>query len=99
MLYEEAPRFVPYLVCTCWLGLRPSEAQRVRWELFDWERGSLFCDLTVAKKLEQERYVPINATARVQLERWLKAQGLWAKAQRGEKWFALPESDKSRPPA
>lgn len=79
----EMPRHLPYLVLTCFLGLRPSEAKRVRWELFDWERSALFCDLSVAQKLQQERWVPVNATARGLLERWLRNNGLWAKAVSG----------------
>lgn len=56
----------------------------MRWDLFDWRRSYLHCDLTVARKLEEERFVPLNAKARALLESWLKAEGLWEAAQAGE---------------
>lgn len=84
LLWEERPRRVPYFVVACWLGLRPSEVGRVCWEMFDWKRGYLHIKITVARKLMQERFVPLNTTARSLLERWLQAQGLWSKAERGE---------------
>lgn len=75
---------VPFIVLGCWLGLRPSEIERVRWEMFDWRRGYLFCDLSVAQKLQWERYVPIHPTARVLLEKWLRLKGWWEDAQAGK---------------
>ena len=84
LLWEELPKKVPYFVIACWLGLRPSEVGHTRWELFDWTRNYLHVDIKVGLKLHQERFVPLNPTAREMLEKWLKAQGLWAKAMRGE---------------
>lgn len=83
LLWEEMPRKLPYFIIACWLGLRPSEVGRVRWELFDWVRNYLHVDITVGLKLQQERFVPLNATARAMLEKWLVAQGLWKKATEG----------------
>jgi integrase len=80
----ELRRRVPYLVIGCWLGLRPTEITRLRWELFDWLRGYVHLDLTVCKKLQEERFVPINARARGLLETWLKNEGLWEAALAGE---------------
>lgn len=84
LLWSQSPRQVPYLVIGCWLGLRPSEIPRLRWEHFDWRRDYLHCDHTVARKLKEQRYVPLHAKARALMERWLREQGLWDQALRGE---------------
>jgi len=84
LAWAESRRQVPYLIIGCWLGLRPTEITRVRWELFDWVRGYVHLDLSVARKLQEERFVPINATARGLLERWLRGKGLWETALAGE---------------
>jgi integrase len=80
----ELRRQVPYLIIGCWLGLRPTEITRLRWEHFDWGRAYLDLDLTVARKLQEERFVPINHKARVLLEAWLREEGLWEAAVVGK---------------
>ena len=83
LVWKELPRQVPYLVIGYWLGLRPTEITRLRWELFDWQRSYVNLDLTVAHKTQEARFVPINAKARALLERWLREQGLWERAEAG----------------
>ena len=83
-VWQDLPRQVPYLVIGYWLGLRPTEVTRLRWEQFDWARSYVDVDLTVARKTQEARFVPINAKARALLERWLREQDLWEKAVAGE---------------
>jgi integrase len=80
----EMPRQVPYIVIGCWLGLRPTEITRLTWKNFDWKRGYVHADEKVARKLQEERYVPLNAKARALLEAWLRSEGLWDRAVAGE---------------
>jgi len=84
LLQAEMIRQVPYVVIGCWLGLRPTEITRVCWHHFDWTRGYLHCDLTIARKMQEERFVPLNPKARALLEGWLRDRGLWEKALAGE---------------
>lgn len=84
LMQAESRRQVPYVVLGCWLGLRPTEITRVTWDAFDWHRGYLHLDHDVARKLQEERYVPLNAKARELLESWLRGEGLWIKALAGE---------------
>ncbi|SKA88989.1 hypothetical protein SAMN02745166_01519 [Prosthecobacter debontii] len=66
----------PYLIIGCWFGPRPTEIERVRWELFDWKRGYLHIDDTVAEKTPDQRFVPMCPLARKLLEPWKDAKGL-----------------------
>jgi integrase len=50
----------PYLIIGCWLGLRPTEIQRLTWGHFDWKRGYLNIDAIVAAKTMEERFVKLN---------------------------------------
>lgn len=57
---EEEARCLPFLIVAGWLGLRPSEAQRLTWEAVEWDRGYLHLSPKVAGKTAQERYVPMD---------------------------------------
>jgi integrase len=54
------PKLERFLLIAGWLGLRPSECQRLRWQAFDWEKNYLHVDVETAGKTSQERYVPID---------------------------------------
>lgn len=56
---EEAPALLNYFVIGCWLGLRPTEIQRLRPAQFDWKRGYVEVFADVAAKVMQHRFVPI----------------------------------------
>ena len=58
---REDERLLTYALVAGWIGLRPSEAQRLCWEAFDWERGHLHVSVKVAGKTSSERYVPLDA--------------------------------------
>lgn len=85
---EAARKYLPkqslYLAIACWLGLRPSEVTRLRWELFDWKSGYIHLDISVCRKLQEERFVPLNPTARALIQQWLQARGLWEQALAGK---------------
>ena len=66
---------VPYFAIGCWLGLRPTEILRLRWEHFDWEGGYLHLPVAVVQKTLRERYVPLNDKARELLIHWRGEQG------------------------
>lgn len=55
------PQHLPYLLIAGWLGLRPSECQRIRRADFDWEQGLLHVCSKTAKKVRRERWVPVDA--------------------------------------
>ena len=57
---EDDPKLEGYLLVAGWLGLRPSEIQRLRWGAFEWERGYLHVSAGVARKTASERYVPVE---------------------------------------
>ena len=57
---DGEPKLEAYLLIAGWLGLRPSEVQRLSWEGFEWERGYLHVTTAVAQKTSMERYVPVN---------------------------------------
>jgi integrase len=57
---EHEPKLEGYLLIAGWLGLRPSEIQRLTWEAFEWDRGYLHVSVEVAGKTSSERYVPID---------------------------------------
>lgn len=60
VVMEEAPRLAAFLLLGGWLGLRPSEAVRVRREDVDLEKGYLHATIEAVLKTGQERYVPIE---------------------------------------
>ena len=61
------PEALNYLVIGCWLGLRPFEMHRIKWDNWDWERGYLDVGAHVARKVMQQRFVPISENARALL--------------------------------
>lgn len=54
---KKEPKLIPYLLIGGWLGLRPSEIQRLTWEAFEWDRNYLHVTVQVAGKNSSERYV------------------------------------------
>lgn len=66
-----------YLLIAGWLGLRPSEVQRLTWDAFDWTREQVYCHVshTVAGKTSSERYVPVDARVARRLQRIFLASG------------------------
>lgn len=64
VVQEHAPQCLPYLVIGCWLGLRPFEMRRLRWDAWDWERGYVDVGARVALKVMRQRFVPIPDNAR-----------------------------------
>lgn len=64
---EEAPQLLNYLVIGCWLGLRPTEIQRLRPAAWDWQRGYVDVSPEVAAKVMQHRFVPIPDNVRKML--------------------------------
>lgn len=61
---EEAPALLNYLAIGCWLGLRPTEIQRLAPAAWDWERGYVDVSAEVAAKVMQHRFVPIPENVR-----------------------------------
>lgn len=57
---DHEPKLESYLLIAGWLGLRPSEIQRLTWSGFEWDRGYLRVTHDVAGKTSSERYVPID---------------------------------------
>ncbi|MES2923672.1 MAG: hypothetical protein V4819_19110 [Verrucomicrobiota bacterium] len=65
---EKEPKLETYLLIAGWLGLRPSEIQRLRWQEegglkdggFEWDRGYLHVSVRVAGKNSSERYIPVD---------------------------------------
>lgn len=58
---EKAQKLEAFLLIGGWLGLRPSEIQRLCWDGFEWDRGYLHVSHQVAGKTSSERYVPVDA--------------------------------------
>lgn len=56
----HCPQFLSYVLIAGWLGLRPSEVQRIRRADFDWAQGLLHVCAKTAKKVRRERWVPID---------------------------------------
>jgi integrase len=67
VVQEHAPQCLPYLVIGCWLGLRPFEMRRLRWDAWDWERGYVDVGARVALKVMRQRFVPIPDNVRALL--------------------------------
>ena len=58
---RQGKRLEAYLLIGGWLGLRPSEIQRLTWSAFEWDNH--YCHVTpeVARKNKSERYIPMDA--------------------------------------
>lgn len=57
---KDFPRYLPYLVMAGWVGVRPSECVKVRWEAMDLENGILHLDTEVVGKTARERWPPLE---------------------------------------
>lgn len=55
----EAPQLLAYIAVSMFSGLRPKEAEQLRWERIDWETSSLHV-LGSTSKVRQTRYVAIE---------------------------------------
>jgi integrase len=67
-----------YLLIGGWLGLRPSEIQRLSWSAFDWtHEGHGYCHVSpkVAQKNSSERYVPMDSRLSARLHALFLASG------------------------
>lgn len=62
------PKLESYLLIAGWLGLRPSEVQRLTWAAFDWDRRYLHVTPAVAQKTSSERYIPMDARLALRLQ-------------------------------
>jgi integrase len=67
VVQEHAPQCLPYLVIGCWLGLRPFEMRRLKWDAWDWDRGYVDVGAQVARKVMRQRFVPIPDNVRALL--------------------------------
>jgi integrase len=73
---EEAPKLLGYLLVAGWLGLRPSECQRLTWGAFDWGMGYCHVGVATAQKTSTERYVPMDGLVAARLrEVWAEMEG------------------------
>jgi integrase len=61
---EELPESLNYLVTGCWLGLRPFEMRRLKDTAWDWDLGYVDVGAHVARKVMQQRFVPIPPNVR-----------------------------------
>lgn len=57
---EHLPQHLSYVLIAGWLGLRPTECQRIKRADFDWENGLLHVCARTARKVRRERWVPID---------------------------------------
>ncbi|MEO5712150.1 MAG: hypothetical protein ABIT37_01570 [Luteolibacter sp.] len=66
-----------YLLIGGWLGLRPTEIQRLTWAAFDFEAAHPYCHVTpeVAQKNSSERYIPIDPRLSARLKGLFEASG------------------------
>lgn len=67
LVREELPECLNFLVIGCWMGLRPFEMHRLKWDAWDWERGYVDVGADVALKTMQQRFVPIPDNVRAML--------------------------------
>jgi len=78
---EKEPKLEVYLLLAGWLGLRPSECQRLVWERFAWEKGFLRVCVDTAQKTSMERWVPVEAGVLARLKVLFEASGKKAAAR------------------
>lgn len=71
MIRGERAELEVYVLIGGWIGLRPSEIQRLRWEALDFARGYVHVCPRTAAKTAQERFVPIPANVAERLQ-WLR---------------------------
>lgn len=81
---RELPQHLSYVLIAGWLGLRPSECQRVRREDFDWKAGLLHVCAKTARKVRRERWVPIDKRLARVLKPLLKAEVKHPNAAKGK---------------
>jgi len=72
---RQAAVLVPYLVAGLFLGLRPYEARRLRWEQVDFGLRSVEV-LAETSKTRSGRHVEMNETALAWLQPYRRAEGL-----------------------
>jgi integrase len=72
---KDEPKLEVYLLIAGWLGLRPSEIQRLTWSAFDWDRGYLHVTPGVAQKTSSERFIPIDQRLAARLQALFLASG------------------------
>lgn len=73
---RRCPRYLPYLVMAGWLGCRPSECLRVRWEALDLVHGVLHLSAEVVGKTARERWVPVEGEVLEFFRRWRAGLGV-----------------------
>jgi integrase len=64
LVLKHDPQLLNYMVIGCWMGLRPFEMRRLKWDAWDWERGYLEVGADVALKVMRTRFVPIPDNVR-----------------------------------
>jgi integrase len=67
----DCPRYFSYLLLAGWVGCRPSECLRLRWEDVDFPHGTLHLSTEVVGKTARERWVPLDRRVVVGL-RWAR---------------------------
>jgi integrase len=68
---KDCPRYFSYLLLAGWVGCRPSECLRLRWEDVDFPHGMLHLSTEVVGKTARERWVPLDRRVVVGL-RWAR---------------------------
>jgi integrase len=71
----EEPKLEAYFLIAGWLGLRPSECQRLTWGAFDFARGYCHVSTETAQKTSTERYVPMDGRLGERLKELFAASG------------------------
>jgi len=72
---RQGKRLEAYLLIGGWLGLRPSEIQRLTWEAFDWQTNYCHVPPDVARKNKSERYIPMDERLSKRLHKLFLASG------------------------
>ena len=57
---SQNPQHLPFLLIAGWLGVRPAECVRITWSDFDFPHSLLHIRPEVARKKNQERWIPID---------------------------------------